>query len=448
MIKIIVLTIISLIFLGCGSSDGSATTITLPQQEPEILPPQEPEILPPQEPVPFPVSESSIPMLCILVNYDDQKIISSDSVWSDKIFGKNNHQLNHYYQENSNFQFEFAKVSENRGILNDGIASVSLNKNHPNIDIDSSNFSSSFYPDLGDALRELDSDVDFSNFDNNADGYISSNELVITFIIAGYEDAYEGFHVANGIWAHQSCVSSTVDTVTLDSVTLMSCSAQGKFSLFGERHNLNNSHDATIGIIAHELGHSAFHLPDLYNTSNSNRGGIGALGLMGLGTWGYENNLDYPGNTPSHFCAWSKQYNNWLTPSLQTGYSNLDESSSLEYNVVKIPIDSTSYYLVENRNNSGYDKGLNALSGIFNGGVALWKIDESRLTQTYIDNNNVNADTQNKGVDLVEAIMGSIDSAGSYGDESALYYDSNVNSFENVISNVSSRGTLMSLNIN
>ena len=151
--------------------------------------------------------------------------------------------------------------------------------------------------------------------------------------------------------------------------------------------------------------------------------------------------------------------NNFISPTLEiliTSFSlNVeydllikDESSSLEYNVVKIPIDSTSYYLVENRNNSGYDKGLNALSGIFNGGVALWKIDESRLTQTYIDNNNVNADTQNKGVDLVEAIMGSIDSAGSYGDESALYYDSNVNSFENVISNVSSRGTLMSLNIN
>ena len=390
-----------------------------------------------------PHAQSSIPMLGILINYNNQQVSSDDTTWSNKLFGKSEHQLNHYYQEVSNLHFEFAKVTESYGIANDSIVSVNLSKNHPN----SSNLSLT-YPDLKNALTLANSYVDFAQYDTNGDGKITPNELLLTFIIAGYEDAYEASHVTNGVWAHQYCMTTDTNTPTLDGVSLMGCQNGGNFALFGERHDISHPHDATIGIIAHELGHATFDLPDLYNTLNPNSGGIGYFGLMGSGTWGMQNSVDYAGNTPVHFSAWSKIYNGWLQATQSTGNITLNASSSSSYNVVKIPINTTSYYLLENRNNSGYDKGLYSLSGHFDGGVALWKIDTTKLTAQHFDNNNVNADTQSKGIDLVEAQVSSIDNTGGGGDENALYYEGNNNSFSTLITNISQRGSSMSLNIN
>ncbi|MBU1993279.1 M6 family metalloprotease domain-containing protein [bacterium] len=400
-------------------------------------------------PAEVPHAKSSIPMLGILIGYNNIKVASSDGVWSTKLFGKNLHELNHYYIEVSNSNFEFEKVAETNGVANDGIVRVVLNKNHPDTDINSLLFESNVYPDLKAALEQVDDDIDFSNYDTDANGYITPDELLLTFIIAGYEDAYEGYHVQNGIWAHQYCMTSSSNIPTLDAVTLMACSKEGNFALFGEKHDndFRYTHDATIGIIAHELGHSAFNLPDLYNTTGD-YGGIGYFGLMGAGTWAMQSSDAFPGNTPSHLSAWSKVYNGWVTPTQETGTSTLNETSSSNYNVIKIPIDATNYYLLENRNNSGYDRGLFSLTGTFDGGMALWRINEAKLSTYYIESNLVNADTNNKGVDLVEAANATLDTtAFAPGDEKALFYYENVASFETLITDVSSRGSQMTLNI-
>ena len=390
-----------------------------------------------------PHAQSTIPMLGILVNYSNQQISSDDTTWSNKLFGTDEHQLNHYYQEVSNLHFKFAKVIESYGIANDSIVSVDLPKEHPD-----SAILSHTYPDLKSALNAVDTYVDFSQYDTNTDGKITPNELILTFIIAGFEDAYEASHVSNGVWAHQYCMTSSTNSPTLDGVSLMGCQNGGNFALFGERHDLAHPHDATIGIIAHELGHATFNLPDLYNTQNVNSGGIGNFGLMSGGTWAQQNSVEYAGNTPVHFSAWSKIYNGWLNATTSTGNVTLHASSSSSYNIVKIPINATSYYLLENRGNNGYDKGLYSLTGSFDGGMALWKIDETKLTAQHFNDNDVNADTQNKGVDLVEAQVGNIDSTGGGGDEDALYYEGNKNSFSTLITNISQRGSSMSLNIN
>ncbi|WP_207562243.1 M6 family metalloprotease domain-containing protein [Sulfurimonas aquatica] len=445
MIKTILLLLSLLFFIGCGgvsSSENVDTNVTTTQEQTTDTTLGAPSNA---------VAKSSIPMLAVLVSYNNQSISSSEQVWSDKLFGKSPHQLNHYYLEVSNNNFEFSKVVESSGIINNGVASVKLNINHPNLITDNSDyFADTVYSGLSDALKKLDSNIDFSNYDKDANGHITRDELNLIFIIAGFEDAYEtiGSDI-NSIWAHESCIENSNIIPTLDSVSLMGCEEKGNFALFGEKHDILNPHDATIGIIAHELGHSAFNLPDLYNMSNNGAtGGIGNFGLMGAGTWGMQNSLDKPGNTPTHFCAWSKYYNNWVTPKSVKGSTTLTQTSSVDYDLIKIPLTTTSYYLLENRNNSGYDKGLYSLDGIFNGGMALWKIDETKLTQTHFDDNSVNASTTNKGVDLVEAQPGLIDFRRNGGDEDALFYQGNVSSFGGLFSNVSSRGSIMSLNIN
>ncbi len=433
--RLTVLSVFLLLFLGCDSDNSIQYSgdigSSLVQQEPITVD-----------------AISSIPMLGILISYNNIQIQSSDAVWSSKLFGKNDHELNHYYMQTSNLKFEFKKANESARTLNDGIILVKLNRNHPDIDINSPQYDEIVYADLSAALIIADGAVDYSNYDKNADGKITPDELLFTFIIAGYEDSYEGLHVENGVWGHQSCISISSHIPVLDSVELMSCSAGGNFALFGERHNIRNPHDATIGIIAHELGHSAFNLPDLYNVNNSNSGGIGNLGIMGGGTWATQNSSEFFGNTPTHFSAWSKIYNRWATPTITRSVTaTLYETASQEYNIIKIPISNSRYYLLENRNNSGYDRGLYTLDGQFNGGIAIWKIDETKLTPQHIFNNTVNIDTAAKGVDLVEAVYGSIDKNGDGGDENVLYYEENKNSFSTFITNISQRGSTMSLDI-
>ena len=91
--------------------------------------------------------------------------------------------------------------------------------------------------------------------------------------------------------------------MTLDNVSLMgrtdSAYGQNGFSQFGERHGSSSSDtwDATIGVMAHELGHAYFDLPDLYDTSAIGEG-IGAFGLMGGGSWGKNHQVKKPGQHP------------------------------------------------------------------------------------------------------------------------------------------------------
>jgi len=444
MLKTTIFLLFLILLQGCGSSssDGTDTTFIPSDNTPDDT----------TQVTQTTVSRSSIPMLAVLVSFNNIQISSSLTTWSDKLFGKNEGQLNHYYIQASNANFEFSPVEDSNGLVSNGTVEVIFNTNHPDTDIDSYLFDSAVHPYLANSLRiiDRDTDIDFSNYDTDANGVITPDELLLTFIIAGYEDSYEGSHVRNGVWAHQSCVSDTSNIPILDGVKLMSCAGGGNFALFGERHGTVNTHDATIGIIAHELGHSAFNLPDLYNTANQYSGGIGVFGLMGAGTWTYKEGDIYPGATPTHFSAWSKVYNRWITPKEFTSSSSttLSATSSMDYDIIKIPINSTSYYLLENRNNSGYDQGLYTLDGNFRGGIAIWKIDETKLTELNFFNNSVNADTYNKGVDLVEAVAGDIDSAAGYGDENALYYSGNKNYFLNLVSDISAPGSVMNLTVN
>jgi M6 family metalloprotease-like protein len=432
MFKNIFIILLSLMFLGCTeSNDGQGTEPFLTPANGEC----NTDALSSTNPI-------TRPMLVVLVSYNDIRTSSPVSTWNSKMFGKNVKELNHYYDEISHSQFEFVQATECLGV-----ASVHLNKNHPNVAIDSSVFNSLVNPDLKSSLQALDANIAFDVYDTNGNGHITPDELLITFIIAGYEDAYEGKHVTQGIWGHQSCVSSSY-TPTLDGVTLMGCLDDGNYALFGEKHNKANPHDATIGIIAHELGHSAFSLPDLYNTDDSSSGGIGVFGLMGSGTWTQKNSSEYAGETPTHMTAWSKVHTGWITPDDTNGTKVLNATSSDSFNIVKISINSNEYYLLENRNNSGYDRGLYMLNGDFNGGLAVWHIDETKLTSSKISQNDVNTDNDNKGVDLVEAAEANIDSGGS-GHEKNLFYFNNVDALNQAnLSDVGSRGETMTLEVN
>ncbi len=409
-LKNIILHLLPFIITACGSTDNVQEQVQEDPIEAQIT-------------LPIPTAVIQRPMLVVQVSYNDVTFINDSESWRNKLFGNNPNQLNHYYNEVSQGQFVLLPVTESQGIANDGIISVGLNKNHPD-----SGYNDTIHPDLREALEQANAYIDYSLYDINADGTISSDELVLLFVIAGNEDAYSGDNLTKGVWAHQSCTLST-NSAILDGVSLMDCNFNGNYALFGERHD---DHDATVGIIAHELGHSVFSLPDLYDIDYSS-GGIGYFGLMGSGTWGWADNNDFAGNTPTHFCAWSKITLGWVEPEISTQVSNvnvlLNESSSSSFNIIKMPVGINEYFLLENRNNTGYDRGLFPISGTFQGGLAIWHIDESIISQN-LSTNEVNADVSHKGVDLEEAEFSVLDSYSSAkGHEKNLYYSENSDTF-------------------
>jgi len=216
----------------------------------------------------------------------------------------------------------------------------------------------------------------------------------------------------------------------------MGCSQNGNYAIFGERHKNDPTypdHDATVGIIAHELGHSALSLPDLYDVSNRSAG-IGAFGIMATGSWGQVHFGDYPGQSPSHFSAWSKIDVGWFTPELYT--NTTDKSATLNashlntYNILKVPITSTEYFLLENRSTSGYDEGIKELvTGTYMGGIAIWHIDADVIALKE-PSNSVNGDENHKGVDLEEADNPVMDAnSRNFGDAKNLFYNGNKTAF-------------------
>ncbi|MCV5901673.1 immune inhibitor A, partial [Escherichia coli] len=63
-------------------------------------------------------------------------------------------------------------------------------------------------------------------------------------------------------------------------------------------------HQATLGVIVHELGHLMLGLPDLY--ARNSDASIGSWGVMGAGSWAKKPGDSYSGDTPVNMSAWSK----------------------------------------------------------------------------------------------------------------------------------------------
>jgi len=210
------------------------------------------------------------------------------------------------------------------------------------------------------------------------------------------------------------------------------------------------------GLFAASVG-SYLGLPDLFNTKTGSSG-IGQFGLMdGAAIFAYN------GLFPPEPSAWEKMYLGWLSPiTIGNSTANLSVPAvGLKYpmqqdTVYKIPITSSEYFLVENRNRNPKGTGLdieiadphgvtlwrhfNQDTTTFNyynnslitgsvidvsnfdwaligdgetdtigksspydgGGILIWHIDESVIQEGLITN-SVNANPNHRGVDLEEA---------------------------------------------
>jgi M6 family metalloprotease-like protein/uncharacterized repeat protein (TIGR01451 family) len=342
-----------------------------------------------------PVGSASIPVLILLVQYNNQPAITTETDWIGRFFGPTN-SVKDYYQEVSYDQLTLAPATEACGATSsDGVTHwMTLGVTHPN----------SGGPSIARAaLSAADNCINYALFDSNGDGDITSNELIPVVIVAGYENSYGGaVAFMPNVWGHQSSVyyKSVSDGVTVVD-----------YGQFGEWHAASwdpAGHQATIGLMVHEIGH-LIGWPDLYDTlppGNPDSEGVGEWSVMASGLW---LSARYLGDTPAHPSAWEKWYQGWLTP-LQLQGTNLNQAiprveDNKNGSVIQLRDnpngvdwrygDSSGvgeYFLVENRQKIGYDTHLRGC------GLLIWHLDEGVTFK-----NSANGDETHKLVDLEEA---------------------------------------------
>ena len=193
--------------------------------------------------------------------------------------------------------------------------------------------------------------VDFSDYDNDGDGIVDA--LVVLAAGTGGEVTGD----SGDIWSHAWAVPTPVD---VDGVAV-----SGYFIA---------PEDGRVGVMAHELGHSLMHWPDLYDTDYSSSG-TGSWDLMAGGSW------NSGGDRPAHPTAWCKLKAGWVAPTVVSG-THVDTTVypyETHPQVLQLPVGApggSEYFLATNRQRTGFDDGLPGA------GLIIEHVDESRGNNT------------------------------------------------------------------
>lgn len=200
----------------------------------------------------------------------------------------------------------------------------------------------------------LDSEIDFSQYDNDGDGEV---DLVFMYY-AGAGEADGG--PADTIWPHQWAVKDGGGvTLTLDGkkINLYACTNELMTSATSESIN---GRLCGIGTACHEFAH-AIGLPDLYDTDYANydsgqAGGLYRYSLMASGS--YNGN----GRRPPYLGIEERIMLGWVNPNAirEFGLSGSYTIPSVDNNVAyRSPTDAEGeYFLYECRTKNEWDAGL------------------------------------------------------------------------------------------
>ncbi len=185
-----------------------------------------------------------------------------------------------------------AAATETSGTANDGVTGwYTLGATHPASD---GTLTDTEVQQIAKAaIQAADANINYANYDTSpADGYISQWELHIFVIVAGHEGSYDSTTPA--VWAHNWSLEYYAGTALVDGVYVGDGNHNGGYSEVGELHA---EHQATMGTMAHELGHDMSN-PDLYDIDNSSEG-VGEWSVQGSGNWNAVSG--FSGSSPAFF---------------------------------------------------------------------------------------------------------------------------------------------------
>lgn len=241
------------------------------------------------------------------------------------------------------------------------------------------------YQMVADACSLLDDEVDFSQYDEDGDGFVDN----VFIFYAGY--GQNSGAPSYTIWPHAANIYTYGNiSLVLDGVQI------GNYACTNEIQGTEGTVRAGIGTFCHEFSH-VLGLPDLYATDGTASFTPGQFELMDVGP--YLNN----GNTPPYMSVYDRMTLKWINPrELSTGetvvlkpFGDVDPATEDEAFIITT-ISENEYFLLENRQQSGWD------SYIPGHGMLVWHID---YDPTLWKNNHVNSTSysQHLRVDIVEA---------------------------------------------
>lgn len=362
-------------------------------------------------------------LLVVLVGFANKTSTIPASDWSTTIFSATGgvKSVRNFYTDNSFSTMTVTPVTHNQAGSPAGIVNCTLALNHPNSGRRATDYAGekTWVQAALRAVNSTVSGVDFDALDTDGDGTIETNEALIYLIPAGYEAS--GSVKTPNVWAHAlSGLTVKAGTKNLS-----------VWAINGELNNSDVQHP--MGVIAHELGHQMCALPDLYDTSDTNQG-LGQFSLMASGSWGRDAG-ESGGITPVNLDAWSRQYLGWSAPRTPSASASLSfgaalSSANAPVKLANSAVSSTEYFLVENRQATGWDLGLAGLlsaSG-YTGGLLVQHVDISIGTPGANDINRYGTGAH-QGVVPVQASTASCDmlavSSTCRGHQTTLFYSGN-----------------------
>jgi M6 family metalloprotease domain len=260
--------------------------------------------------------------------------------------------------------------------------------------------------------------VDFALYDTDNNGIVDN----VFIYYAGYNEAEGGG--SNTIWPHRYGIYyPPYTTMTFDGKLI------GDYACSSELRGRNGNNMCGIGTFVHEFSH-VLDLPDLYATNNASHATLGYWDVMDYGP--YSNG----GRTPPTYSAYERFFMGWLTPiEISTPLNDTIEAihisnkaflvSNTQHNMDGKNPNPTEFYLIENRQKTGWDTYLPGH------GMLITRINYNRNRW---NNNSVNNSQNSMGVRIIPA-GGSNSSNGSGSDP--FPGTANVNNYNIVISGTS-----------
>lgn len=194
-----------------------------------------------------------------------------------------------------------------------------------------------------EACQAVDGSVDFSKYDWDGDG-----EVEEVFVVYAGNGEHDTTNQPSLIWPHMDNLANYKEQLTLDGVTIntYACASElnGDKTLSG------------IGTFCHEFSH-CMGFPDMYDTaSDGNNFGMGSWDLMDYGSY------NGAGYVPAGYSGYEKMVCGWTTPieldkpMTVNGMERLADMGQTY--IIYNKGNRNEYYILENRQQSGFDKYL------------------------------------------------------------------------------------------
>ena len=235
-----------------------------------------------------------------------------------------------------------------------------------------------------DAVNAANPYVDFSNYAVNG----AVPNLFVVFAGTGAE--WSG--ASDIIWSHSWDLTEgtgmngyIVDGVKINNYAMM---PEVGGDLTGYTGQTYGPYPPTCGVYAHEYGH-VLGLPDQYDYGYESQG-TGYYSLMAAGSWARYPYADliqrrlFSGNSPTHIDAWSKYQLGFIDPIEVTTSTSASlppaETDPVAYKMVVPNSGGKEYFLLENRQNIGFDISLERFE---THGLAVYHVDDTVFSRNY-----------------------------------------------------------------